>query len=134
VVKWQREWDNTTKGQITKAYFLTVTERLNTNVNPIQKFTTKVTGHGNIRSYLYRFKIIETPVCPSGNKNQTIDHLLFECVLLKKERFNLKSAALRSDGWPTSKNTLIKNHYGLFARFMNQISFDKLNESIMQRM
>ena len=51
VVKWQREWDNTTKGQITKAYFPTV--RLNTNVNPTQKFTTKVTGHGNIRSYLY---------------------------------------------------------------------------------
>ena len=92
-----------------------------------------VTGHGNIRSYLHRFKIIDTPTCPCGNKDQTIDHLLSECVLLKKERFNFKSAALRSDGWPISKNTLIRKHYGLFARFTNQISFDKLNESITQR-
>ena len=30
LASWQREWDQTTKGQITKAYFPTVTERLNT--------------------------------------------------------------------------------------------------------
>ena len=45
-----------------------------------------VTGHGNVRSHLYRFKIIEQPTCPRGTKDQTIDHLLFECELLNKER------------------------------------------------
>ena len=86
VVKWQREWDLTTEGQITKAYFPVVAQRLNMKINLTQNFTTMVTGHGNIKTYLYRFKIIETPMCPCGNKDQTIDHLLFECELLNKER------------------------------------------------
>jgi hypothetical protein len=48
VVKWQGEWDQTTNGQITKAYFPVVAERLNMKINITQNFTTMVTGHGNI--------------------------------------------------------------------------------------
>ena len=92
-----------------------------------------VTGHGNIKPYLYRFKTIEKPTCPCGNKDQTIDHMLFECQLLKKERASLISAASKSDGWPISKYTLISKHYKSFVRFTNQISFDKLNEFIIPR-
>ena len=88
VVKWQREWDQTTKGLITKAYFLVVAGRLNMKINVTQNFTTMVTGHGNVKTYLYHLKIIESPTCPCGNKDQTIDHLLFECELLNKERAN----------------------------------------------
>ena len=64
VEKWQREWDQTTKGQITKEYFPAVTDRLNMKINITHNFTCMVTGQGNIRSYLHRFKIIETPTCP----------------------------------------------------------------------
>ena len=49
--KWQ--WDETTKGPITKEYFPVVTERLKLKINIRQNFTTMVTGHGNIRSYLH---------------------------------------------------------------------------------
>jgi len=83
--KWQREWDQTTKGAITKEYFPVVAERLKMKINITQNFTTIVTGHGNIRSYLHRFKIIETPICPCGTTEETIDHWLFECELLNKE-------------------------------------------------
>ena len=86
VEKWQREWDQTTKGRTTKEYFPVVAERLKMKINTTQNFTSMVTGHGNIRSYLHRFKIIQTPICPCGTKDQTIDHLLFECELLNKER------------------------------------------------
>jgi hypothetical protein len=103
-------------------------------INVTQNFTTMVTGHGNIKSYLYHFKIIETPTCPCGNRDQTIDHLLFECDLLKKERDSLISAASKSDSWPLSKYTLIRKYYKSFVRFTNQISFDKLNESLISRM
>jgi ribonuclease HI len=51
VEKWQREWDLTTKGEITKDYFPVVADRLNMNINITPNFTTIVTGHGNIRSY-----------------------------------------------------------------------------------
>jgi hypothetical protein len=98
VEMWQREWDQTTKRQITKEYFPAVAERLSTKINITHNLTTMVTGHGNIKSYLYRFKIIETSTCPCGNKDQTIDYLLFECELLQTERDSLISAASKSDG------------------------------------
>jgi len=46
--KWQREWDQTTKGEITKEYFPVVADRLNMKINIIHNFTTMVMGHGNI--------------------------------------------------------------------------------------
>jgi len=128
VAKWQREWDLTTKGQITKAYFPVVAQRLNMKINLTRNFTTMVTDNGNINSYMYRFKISDTPKCPCGNMAQIIDHLLFECDLLKKERDNLISAVSKPVGWPINKHTLMSKHYRSFLRFTNQISFDKLNE------
>jgi len=49
-----------------------------------------VTGHGKTKAYLHRLKIIETPTCPCGTRDQTTDHLQFECELLSKERGILK--------------------------------------------
>jgi hypothetical protein len=123
-------WDQTTNGEITREYFPVVAERLQMNINITQNFTTMVTGHGNIRSYLHRFKIIETPVCPCSSTDQTIDHLLFECELLNKERDQLISTILKTDVWPISKNKLIRKHFKIFAKFTNEISFDKLNEML----
>jgi hypothetical protein len=128
IEKWQREWYQTTKGAITKEYFPAVAERLKMKINTTQNFTTTVTGHGNIRSHLHRFEIIETPICPSGTTDQTIDHLLFECELLNKERNNLISTILKTDIWPISKDKLIRKHLKTFATFTNEISFDNLNE------
>jgi hypothetical protein len=81
-----------------------------------------VTGHGNIRSHLHRFKITETPACPCSTTDQTIDHLLFECELLNKERDKLISTVLKTDVWPISKNRLIRKHFKTFAKFTNEIS------------
>jgi hypothetical protein len=58
------------KGAITKEYFLVVAERLKMKINITQNFTTMVTGQGNIRPYLHRFKITETPTCPCGTTAQ----------------------------------------------------------------
>jgi hypothetical protein len=66
VEKWQREWDSTTKGEITKQYFPVVAGRLKININITSNLTTIVMGHGNIRSCLHRFKIINTPTCACG--------------------------------------------------------------------
>jgi hypothetical protein len=87
-----------------------------------------VTGHGNIRPYWHRFKILETPTCPCGTEDQTIDHLLYECELLNKERDSLISTVLETDVWPVSKKTLIRKHLKTFVKFTNEISFDKINK------
>jgi len=59
-----------------------------------------VTGNGNLRSYLHRFKIIETSMSPCSTTDRTIDHFLFECDLLNKERDNLILTLLKTDVWP----------------------------------
>jgi hypothetical protein len=147
---------------MTREYFPEVADRLKMNININQNFTTMVKGHGDIRSYLHRFKIIETPVCPCSTTDQTpvcpcsttdqtpvcpcsttdqtpvcpcsttdqtpvcpcsttdqtpvcpcsstdhtIDHMLYECELLNKERDKLISTILKTDVWPISKNKLL---------------------------
>jgi hypothetical protein len=73
---------------------------MNIHVNP--NFTAMVTGHGTIRSYVHRFKIIENATCPCNKGDQTIDHLLNQCTLLQKERDILKNNILKSGNWPAS--------------------------------
>jgi hypothetical protein len=88
-----------------------------------------VTVHGNIKSYLYKYKILENPMCSSKSGEQTVDHILFDCKLLDQGRDRLKDAVLRSENWPVSKNKLI-NKYNNFNIFMNDILFDKLHRTI----
>ena len=85
-----------------------------------------VTGHGDIKAYLYRFKIIEAPNCLCGNDNQTADHILVECAILKEERERLIATVANEDNWPINKELLIKKHYKAFAKFTKQI--DKIKE------
>jgi len=61
---WQREWTETTKGAITKAFFPKIEDRIKFRINVTPNFTTIVTGHGNIKAYLHKYKIIDDPTCP----------------------------------------------------------------------
>ena len=81
VETWQREWDLTTKSAITKEYFPVIADRLSMNINITTNLTIIITGHGNIRSYIHRFKIMDTPTCACGSSDQTMEHMLYECVL-----------------------------------------------------
>jgi hypothetical protein len=49
VEKWQREWEQMTKGEITREYFPVFADRLKMKINFTPNFTTMVTGHGNVR-------------------------------------------------------------------------------------
>jgi hypothetical protein len=35
----------------------------------------------------------------------TIDHIIYECVLLKTQRDNLRPTVSKTDSWPAKKNT-----------------------------
>jgi hypothetical protein len=86
VEKWQKNCNQTTKGSITKNFFPRFEERLNRKLHTTQTLTTILTGHGNIKAYLYRFKIIASPTCSCGKDDQHIDHLIYECDLLNPQR------------------------------------------------
>ena len=76
VMKWQSEWDHTTKGAITKSFFPKIADRLKIKINVTPNFTTMVTGHGNIKSYLHKYKILDSPMCSCKSGEQTIDHII----------------------------------------------------------
>jgi len=86
-----------TKGQITKEYFPIVSDRLNMKINITHNFTTMLTWHGSISSYSLGFILLQTPTCPCGTKDQTIDHFPYDCELLNKEGDNLISTVLQTD-------------------------------------
>jgi hypothetical protein len=126
VEKWQKNWNQTTKGSITKNFFPRIEERLNRELHTTQALTTILTGHGNIKAYLYRFKIIASPTYPCGKDDQHIDHLIYECELLNPQRETLRCSVNKIDKWPTTKYKLINNHHSAFKTFINQIPFDSL--------
>jgi hypothetical protein len=92
-----------------------------------QSLTTMMTGHGNIKAYLHRFKLIDSATCPCrDNNDQTIDHILYECEILKTQTDSLRLTVSKTDSWPANKCTLISRYYSEFKKFINQISFDEL--------
>jgi hypothetical protein len=89
-------------------------------------FTTMVTGDGNIKSYLHKYKILDSPMCSCKNGEQTIGHILFDFKLLDQERDSLKAAALRSENRSVGTNKLVTEFNKNFTKFTNNISFEKL--------
>ena len=51
------------KGSNNKTLFPKIEDRLKIRINTTPKFTTITTDHGNIKSYLYKCKIIDNPQC-----------------------------------------------------------------------
>jgi hypothetical protein len=82
--------------------------------------------HGNLKSYLHRFKIIEARDCPCGKGNQTTEHVLYDCGILQEDRERLLAAVAKTDNWPINTDKLIKKHYKALAKFTKQV--DKRKE------
>jgi len=122
--KWQIEWDRTTKGVTTKLYFPKIADRLKLKFRVTPILTMMVTGHGNIKSYLYKYKILDSPMCPCKIGEQTTDHILYDCDLVKQERDKLKAEILRTENWPVSKNTLINKYTKIFNKFVDSIHLE----------
>jgi len=99
------------------------------NLNLSSNVTTIMTGHGNIRSYLYRFKIIGSPECSCKRGIQTVDHLIFECKRLKKERGRLQCSVKKDGNWPVRKSELTHRYLKQFIRYINTIDCEKINLS-----
>jgi len=124
--KWQIEWDHKTKGVTTKLYFPKVADRLKLKISVTPNLTMMVTGHGNIKSYLYKHKIIDSPMCPCKIGEQTTDHILYGCDLVKQERDKPKAEILRTEKWPVNKDTLINKYTKVFNKFVDSIPLENL--------
>ena len=123
--QWQNEWERTTKGATTKFFFPSIEDRLKLRINPTPNFTAIVTGHGNIKTYLHKFHIIENSKCSCDKGEQTVDHIIYSCYLQEQERDRLKAVITRSEQWPVSKNKLVLKYYKDFKKFTDNIVFNK---------
>jgi hypothetical protein len=85
-----------------------------------------ITGHGNIKTYLFRYKIIESQLCSCEEGEQSVDHIIYECKLYENERDRLKAAVRLPENWPISRNKLCTNYYKNFKEFTNNIELDKV--------
>jgi len=79
-----------------------------------------------VKAYLYRLKIKDSPMCSYKRREQTVDHILFNCELVEQERDILKAAVQRSENWPVSKDILLNKYCKNFKKFTESLSLDKL--------
>jgi hypothetical protein len=67
-------------------------------------------GHGKMREYLHRFKILDDATCICRQRDQTTDHLLYHCAMLHTQRGIIKQNILKTGNWPVCKQELITNY------------------------
>ena len=100
-------------------------DRLKLRINPTPKFTAIITGHGNIKTYLHEYKILENTKCSCNKGEQTVDHIIYSCNLQEEERDRIKAVITRSEKWPGSKNKHVLKHYKNFKQFTDNIVLNK---------
>jgi hypothetical protein len=105
----------------TTEFFPDIKDRLKMNLTP--NFTAIITAHGKTRSYLHRFKIIESPECPCANGNQKVDHLIYDCNKLNTERDKLIAQISKEGNWPIRKSEIVKKCLKQLIHFANSIDY-----------
>jgi len=85
-----------------------------------------LTANGKTKTYFHRFKIIQEPECTCKQGDQTMDHLIYDCEILDKEREKLIAYTSREEDWPVRKSELVKKYLKQFTAFATSIDFEKL--------
>jgi hypothetical protein len=124
---WQSECDTSTKGEIRKSFFCIIRDQISKRLQMGINLSTIETGHGTLRLYYYRFKIIDDPTCMCKIGPQTTDHLLWECELLRKQREVLKNCITKAGGnWSIMNSDLANSYTKLFQKFVSSTNFEIL--------
>jgi hypothetical protein len=85
-----------------------------------------VMAHGKTRSYLHRFKFIESPVCPRAKDNQTVEYIMYDCGKLNNERRKLTADVSKEDHWPVGKKVLVNKYLKQITHFINSIDYGNM--------
>ena len=81
------------------------------------EFTTVVTGHGKLRSYLHRFGLTDNSMYTCKEEKQITNHLVFQCKKLRNQRNEMiKQIKHTGSNWPTTNETLVNNYLQIFCK------------------
>lgn len=128
LAKWQEEWTSATKGAVCRTFFPSVRQRLRQNrIIMTPSIAAMVTGHGILKSYLQRFRIINDATCSCLQEAQTVDHVIYRCRKLQQQRDIFRHQIVMNHGkWPVAQDQLILKHYKQFKTFIQSIDFNTL--------
>ena len=119
--------DGSRKGAVIKAFFPSVRKRLTQKIPIFPELTIMLTGHGNIKSYLYRLVLTYIRMCPCEEEEQTVDHLIFKCKKLRNQRNEMIRQTKNTGGkWPATNETLINNYQNFFVKFVKSLELSDL--------
>jgi len=78
---------------------------------PLDHYTTQLlTGHGDFKSKLHKFKVVASPNCGCKNGSKTVQHMLFRCPRTEEYRKELKTVlAAEQEGWPHRNGSFLKS-------------------------
>lgn len=118
---WQAEWEVSTKGRTTFAFFNDVRDRMKASWFRPDHYTTQVlSGHGDFRVRLAALGLVDGESCECGRPD-TVEHFLLEC-----ENFDAQRVALHdftgNHGWPEAAHQLVSNAeaFSVFADFCKE--------------
>jgi len=127
LTKWQSQWNSSEKGALCGSFFPVVEQRLKMKIPITPEFTAIITRHGKTKSYLHKFQFADNPTCPCNEGVQTLEHIIYECKILKSQRSSLnRHVTAKGGNWPPANNELVANYLNAFSRFIKSIDFQKL--------
>ncbi|XP_067126363.1 uncharacterized protein [Centruroides vittatus] len=112
IQQWQEEWNSSNTGRLTFDFIPSITRRLEwKHFSPFFAMIQLLTGHGNFRAYLKRFRIRDDDVCTCDNSSvQDSKHFLFNSSLVDSKRNNLLGSVLHAGyNWLCPLKVLIEN-------------------------
>ena len=78
------------------------------------------------RSYQTILNIIDDPMCPCNEGEQSVEHLIYVCSILEQRRSTMiKHITTRGGIWPPINNELIDKYITVFTEFVKYIDFTK---------
>jgi hypothetical protein len=75
----------------------------------------------------FKFKLIDNPMCPCNEGEQSAEHLIYVCNILGPHRSAMiKHITTRGRIWPPTNNELIDKYLTVFTEFVKSIDFTKV--------
>lgn len=108
--EWQQRWTSSSKGRWTFGFFPSISDRLKQPIWLNHYVSQFLTGHGDFREKLASFHLVPSPLCPCGDGNESVEHVLFSCRRFIAQRQRLELACHRAGHlWPCPLSTLVSS-------------------------
>ena len=76
---------------------------------PSYQIVQCLTGHGKLNSYLFKFKLIEPPLCSCEVQIETVDHFLLQCKTFHQAPISFKTAAIKyTKSWSPALHQILQ--------------------------